>query len=131
MLHLAAASGVEFVGLWLTADADTLMARVSARIEDASDADAAVVARQLRLLSVPDDWQWLDAGSGPDEIIFTACNMPNKGEIKEAPVVGAAIALKARMRMVPIHTIGIKSHGYDMMAEIAKGSGGTYLNLYE
>ncbi len=69
--------------------------------------------------------------SGPDEIFFTACNAPNQGELKEPAVVGAAIGLKARLRMVPIHTIGVESHAYEMMAAIANASGGTYLNLYE
>ena len=68
---------------------------------------------------------------GPDEIIFTACNVANKGEIKEPDVVAAAIAFKARMRMVPIHTIGVGAHGYDMLRAIAAETGAVYLNLYE
>lgn len=68
---------------------------------------------------------------GPDEIVFTACNVPNQGEIKEPDVVAAAVAFKARMRMVPIHTIGVGAHAYDMMKVIAEQTGGVYKNLYE
>ncbi len=68
---------------------------------------------------------------GPDEIIFTACNVANKGEITDADVVGAAIAFKARMRMVPVHTIGVGAHGYEMMKVISTQTGGIYKNLYE
>ena len=68
---------------------------------------------------------------GPDEIIFVTCNMPTVGDLTEANVVGAAIALKARLRMVPIHTIGIESHPYEMLATIARETGGVYRNYYE
>ncbi len=66
--------------------------------------------------------------SGPDEIVFTTCNMPTVGEIKEADVVGAAIALKARLRMVPIHTVGIETHPYGMLETIARETGAVYRN---
>jgi hypothetical protein len=69
--------------------------------------------------------------NGPDEILFTACNAPNAGEIKEAPVVAAAIGLHARLRMVPVHTVGVESHSYEMMETIAAQSGGIYRKLYE
>jgi len=69
--------------------------------------------------------------NGPDEIIFTACNSPNAGEIKEAEVIAAAIALRARIRMVPIHTVGVTGHPYTMMEHIAASTGGLYKNLYE
>ena len=68
---------------------------------------------------------------GPDEIVFVTCNMPTVGEIKDADVVGAAIALKARLRMVPIHTVGIDRHPYEMLARIAKETGGVYRNYRE
>jgi len=68
---------------------------------------------------------------GPDEIVFMTCNMPTTGEIKDAAAVGAAIALKARLRMVPIHTIGIESHPYSMLETIARETGGVYRNYYQ
>lgn len=69
--------------------------------------------------------------SGPDEILFITVNMPTAGEIKEADLVAAAIGLKARLRMVPIHTVGIHFHPYDMCRAIAEKTGGVYVNLTE
>ncbi len=68
---------------------------------------------------------------GPDEIVFVTSNVPTAGEITDADVVGAAIAMKARLRMVPIHTIGIETHPYDMLRQIAEETGATYRNYYE
>lgn len=44
---VARAAQVPFLGLWLEADEGTMRQRVEARRDDASDADAAVVARQM------------------------------------------------------------------------------------
>jgi aminoglycoside phosphotransferase family enzyme/cytidylate kinase len=44
---LALELGIQFEGLWLEAPSETMMQRVGARRGDASDADCAVVARQL------------------------------------------------------------------------------------
>ncbi len=65
---------------------------------------------------------------GPDEIVFVTCNMPTVGDLKDADVVGAAIALKARLRMVPIHTVGIETHPYGMLETIARETGAVYRN---
>jgi predicted kinase len=45
--HLAREAGVPFEGLWLEASPEVLRARVAARTGDASDADVAVLDRQL------------------------------------------------------------------------------------
>ncbi|MHC5012398.1 MAG: vWA domain-containing protein, partial [Planctomycetota bacterium] len=82
----------------------------------------------LDIVSPKDHIAWK---SGPDEILFITVNLPNTGEVKEADVVGAAIALKARLRMVPIHTVGIHYHPYDMCRMIAERTGGIYVNLVE
>jgi aminoglycoside phosphotransferase family enzyme/predicted kinase len=66
---LAREAGVAFDGFWLEAPPALLAARVGARKGDASDADAAVVARQLGYEIGPMDWQRLDA-SGPFERTF-------------------------------------------------------------
>lgn len=68
---------------------------------------------------------------GPDEIVFVTCNQPTAGELVDADVVAAAIGLKGRLRMVRIHTIGIESHAYGMLASIARQTGGVYRNWYE
>lgn len=80
----------------------------------------------LDLVGAADGKAWK---SGPDEIVFINVNMPTAGEVKEANVISAAIGLKGRMRMVPIHTVGIHLHPYDMCREIAERTGGTYVNL--
>jgi hypothetical protein len=68
---------------------------------------------------------------GPDEIVFMTCSMPTVGEIQDGDVIAAAISLKARLRMVPIHTIGIERHPYAMIDPIAAETGGIYRNYYE
>ncbi|GAB5377908.1 MAG: AAA family ATPase [Acuticoccus sp.] len=66
---LAADAGTAFHGLWLSAPAETLSARVAGRGRDASDADAAVVARQVaRAGAAPAHWQAVDATGGPQAV---------------------------------------------------------------
>ncbi len=60
----ATAAGVPFDGVWLEAPAEVLAARVAARTGDASDADEAVLRRQLARDRGPLTWLQLDA-SGP------------------------------------------------------------------
>ncbi|MDA1194572.1 MAG: HEAT repeat domain-containing protein [Planctomycetota bacterium] len=68
---------------------------------------------------------------GPDEIVFITCNQPTVGELKDADVIAAAIGLKARMRMVRVHTVGILTHPYSMLETMAAETGGIYRNYYE
>ncbi|MEZ5841848.1 MAG: AAA family ATPase [Hyphomicrobiales bacterium] len=66
LARVAEAVEVPFVGIWLDAPANLLIERVSARIDDASDADAAIVTRQLGYDLGSLDWHRIDA-SGPFE----------------------------------------------------------------
>lgn len=66
---LAEQSGARFTGLWLTADAGLLQARVSARRNDASDADAAVVRQQAEQNDAPRSWAQIDASGSPGETL--------------------------------------------------------------
>ena len=50
-------------------------------------------------------------------------------ELTDMEEIGARIALKARLRMVPIHTVGVGSHPFDMMIPISEESDGTYFDL--
>ena len=68
----AAAAGVRFAGLWLTGDPDTLAARVAARRDDASDADVAVLRRQLDHAAAPAGWSVVDAGGPPEATLDAA-----------------------------------------------------------
>lgn len=64
--------GVPFVGLFLEADLATRVARVTARRNDASDADAAVAEHQEAYDLGPLDWQRIDAGGTPAETLARA-----------------------------------------------------------
>jgi predicted kinase len=59
---VAASLGVPFLGLWLAAPREALLARVSARTNDASDATALVVEQQLGWQSDRVAWPTIDAG---------------------------------------------------------------------
>ncbi|WP_135465979.1 bifunctional aminoglycoside phosphotransferase/ATP-binding protein [Crenalkalicoccus roseus] len=61
----AAAAGVPFTGIWLTAPAEVLRARVAARRGDASDATVAVLEAALARDVGPVDWTVLDAAADP------------------------------------------------------------------
>jgi hypothetical protein len=67
--------------------------------------------------------------AGPDEIVLVTNNMPTKGDVRDATAVAAAAGLKARLRMVTVHVVGIDNHPFDMAQTIARRSGGTYVDL--
>lgn len=73
---VAASCGVPFTGLWLEAPEEVLVARVSGRRGDASDADAEVVRRQLANAAPPDDWQRVDASGTPGDTLRHALAAP-------------------------------------------------------
>ena len=66
MASLARDTGVGFTGLWLSAPADILKARVTARTHDASDATADVIDLQLQRGSGAVEWLQVDAGGTPE-----------------------------------------------------------------
>jgi predicted kinase len=68
---VARAAGVTFTGLWLSAPSKTLADRIEARRGDASDADVAVLSRQLTYDLGRIDWSILDAG-GPSATCLAA-----------------------------------------------------------
>ncbi len=63
---LARALGVPFLGLWLDAPLETLAARAAARRGDASDADEAVIRRQLDRRPEAPGWRHVDASGTPE-----------------------------------------------------------------
>lgn len=70
---IAREADVPFTGIWLEAPRHMLVTRVAARKGDASDADPAVVERQLGCdLGSLAGWHRIDAGSGPAEVLARA-----------------------------------------------------------
>lgn len=64
----AVAAGARFVGVWLEAPSDVLMQRVERRVGDASDATAAVVARQLARGVAAVEWPVVEASGSPEVV---------------------------------------------------------------
>ncbi|MCL2885525.1 MAG: AAA family ATPase [Betaproteobacteria bacterium] len=69
---LAHESGAAFVGLWLEAPVDLLKGRVDQRLNDASDATAAVVEAQVPGATAPADWLRLDASQPIEQLTEAA-----------------------------------------------------------
>ncbi len=65
-------TGGRFVGFWLDAPAEQLIARVEARKGDASDANVSVVRSQLDYDLGPITWHRLDAAAGPQGVLDAA-----------------------------------------------------------
>ncbi len=69
LVNQAARLGVRFLGFWLDAPADVLRARVAGRGRDASDADLAVLERQLaEYRGPPPGWHAVGADAPPTEL---------------------------------------------------------------
>lgn len=72
LADVARQAGVRFVGVWLDAPLDVLVARVEARAGDASDATAAVVRDQAAVSPGDIDWRRLDASRALDTVLADA-----------------------------------------------------------
>jgi len=71
---LAATYGIRFVGLFLTADLATRLARIERRRGDASDATRSVVLTQETFAIGAIDWHIIDASGTPDQSLRSARN---------------------------------------------------------
>ena len=69
---LGARCGVPFDGFWLEAPAEVLRRRIGARRNDASDADLAVLEKQLGYDLGPMDWRRVDCSGTPDAVADSA-----------------------------------------------------------
>jgi aminoglycoside phosphotransferase family enzyme/predicted kinase len=69
---LARKHGARFVGLFLTADLATRLARVEERKRDASDATRDIVLMQESFAIGPVDWHMVDASGTPDQSLRSA-----------------------------------------------------------
>jgi hypothetical protein len=70
--HTAFAAGVSFAGLWLDAPQPVLITRAERRGLDASDADAAVIRRQLDQPTGEIHWHRLDASPAAEPVLKAA-----------------------------------------------------------
>jgi aminoglycoside phosphotransferase family enzyme/predicted kinase len=70
--HLAASYGVHFVGLFLTADLATRLARIEQRKGDASDATRDVALKQETFAIGAVNWHMIDASGTPDQSLHSA-----------------------------------------------------------
>jgi hypothetical protein len=70
--RVAADLGLPFTGFWLDAPVGVLSARVDARTGDASDADSAVVRRQLAHDPGPIRWHRIEASGAREDVAATA-----------------------------------------------------------
>jgi len=77
----AEAANVPFTGLWLEAPRDVLEQRLRERRGDASDADTAVLAKQLQNASVPRDWLKIDASGPVRDVVRAARGMQNAATV--------------------------------------------------
>lgn len=68
-------------------------------------------------------------GKGPDEVLVVTCAVPWLAEITDQQVIGSAVGLKARRRMVPIVAVGVHEHPYALMELLGELTGGVYLSL--
>ena len=66
---LAANAGIPFTGLWLEAPAAVLQQRIEGRSRDASDADAAVLHRQVAIDSGEIGWARIDVSGSRDDAL--------------------------------------------------------------
>jgi aminoglycoside phosphotransferase family enzyme/predicted kinase len=72
---MAQDAGVPFAGLWLTGPAELLAARLDGRRGDASDADRAVLERQLAQDPGALDWQRIDTSGGIEATVAAVRNV--------------------------------------------------------
>jgi predicted kinase len=71
--YRAAAQGARFVGLFLTADLATRLARIEQREGDASDATRDVALKQETFTIGAVDWHIIDASGTPEQSLRKAC----------------------------------------------------------
>jgi aminoglycoside phosphotransferase family enzyme/predicted kinase len=68
----AADASVPFAGIWLDAPEQTLVARVTTRSEDPSDANADVIRKQRMRGTGPIAWRQFDAATSPERLLAAA-----------------------------------------------------------
>jgi hypothetical protein len=68
--------------------------------------------------------------AGPEEILLVTNNVATAGPVTEPEGIAPGLGLKARLRMVTVHVVGIgTAHSVVLASTLAKKTGGTYLDL--
>jgi uncharacterized protein len=82
----ARALDIAFSGLWLTADHDTLVERLAARRNDASDATLATLAKQLAsdIGELSPGWTYLEASGSAEATLQRALATLPAGSVSGA-----------------------------------------------
>ncbi|MGI9426461.1 MAG: AAA family ATPase [Hyphomicrobiaceae bacterium] len=70
--QIAARTGRAFLGLWLDADIEQLLERVTLRTNDASDADATIVRQQTAIFRQSTGWTAVDASGARESTLASA-----------------------------------------------------------
>ncbi len=66
---------------------------------------------------------------GPDVVCAIYSSVPWQAPETDGDVIGAAIGLKARLRGIQVHAVGVHEFAYEMLKTWAETSGGRYLEL--
>jgi aminoglycoside phosphotransferase family enzyme/predicted kinase len=85
--QVARDAGVPFAGLWLDASESTLVERVAARKDDASDATPEVVRAQVSRRIEPVGWRRIDASGLPEQTLDRAEEVLNAARAIRADAV--------------------------------------------
>jgi hypothetical protein len=128
-LVLVAGKARPVFGKFTSANDGTKAAAIAAleesALDTANDMYTALDAA-LDIASRKDSVAW---DAGPEEILYADVAMPWLAENTDPLVIAPAIALKARLRMVPITAVGVGEHPYDLLSQLAESTGGTYVGL--
>jgi predicted kinase len=104
---VAAAASVPFAGLWLDAPEETLVARVTARREDPSDADAEIIRTQRMVGTGPIAWRRFDASISRERLLSAA-----EAAVNDLGIDGpGGNRVEARRRLVEQHQPRPRRHG--------------------
>jgi hypothetical protein len=68
-------------------------------------------------------------GSGPDQVVVFDLGVPWLSEVTDAEEVLGIVSWKARLRGVPVFTVGVGRHPGDLLRRLAEKTGGRYLDL--
>lgn len=66
---------------------------------------------------------------GPEQIFLVLNNLPTKGDVTDPDPLERGVVFKARVRGVAVHVVDMGANPQILADRLAKGTGGTYLDL--